>query len=64
MVIIMPVVEVNMWKGRTNEQKEEIINGITKVFENQGVPKEHITIMINDFEKTNWGMNGEQASKQ
>jgi len=60
----MPVVEVNMWKGRTDEQKADVIKGITSVFEKQGVPKEHTTVILRDVDKSNWGMKGEQASKQ
>ncbi|MBW2975095.1 4-oxalocrotonate tautomerase family protein [Candidatus Woesearchaeota archaeon] len=59
----MPVIKVDLWKGRTEEQKAEIIKGITSVFEKQGVPKEHVTVIINDIDKSNWGMRGEQASK-
>jgi len=59
----MPVIKIDMWKGRTEKQKAEIIRGITEVFEKQGVPKEHVTVIINDVDKTNWGMKGEQASK-
>ncbi len=60
----MPVVEVKLWKGRTAEQKEEIIKGITSVFEKQGVSKDQTTVIITDYEKTNWGMNGKPADKQ
>jgi len=59
----MPVIEVNMWKGRTDEQKAEIIKGITGVFEKQGVPKEATTVIIRDVDKSDWGMKGEQASR-
>ncbi|MFH2027544.1 MAG: 2-hydroxymuconate tautomerase [Nanoarchaeota archaeon] len=59
----MPVINVQMWSGRTDEQKAEIIKGITEVFEKQGVPKEHTTVIINEVEKSNWGLKGEQASK-
>ncbi|HZX44668.1 MAG TPA: 2-hydroxymuconate tautomerase [Candidatus Nanoarchaeia archaeon] len=60
----MPVIKIDMWKGRTDEQKAEIIRGITAVFEKIGVPKESITIIINEVDKANWGMKGSQASKQ
>ena len=59
----MPVVEVNMWEGRSAEQKEKLIKSITKAFEEIGVTPEHLTIIIHDIPKTNWGMRGQQASK-
>ncbi len=59
----MPVVIVEMWEGRTAEQKEKLIKGITKVFEEIGVKAEHISVIIHDVPKSNWGLRGEQASK-
>jgi 4-oxalocrotonate tautomerase len=59
----MPVVTVEMWEGRTSEQKERLIKGITKAFEEIGVKPELLHIIIHDVPKTNWGMRGEQSSK-
>ena len=59
----MPVVKIDMWSGRTSEQKEQLIQEITEVFENIGVPKEKTTVIINEVDKDNWGMEGKQASK-
>ncbi len=59
----MPVVRVEMWEGRTEEQKEKLIKGITKAFEEIGVNPVVLTIIIHDVPKSNWGMRGEQASK-
>jgi len=59
----MPVVIVEMWQGRTEEQKAKLIEGVTKAFEDIGVPAEHLHIIIHDVPKCNWGMDGEPASK-
>jgi len=59
----VPVAIVEMWEGRTAEQKERLIKAITKAFEEIGVRPESLTIVIHDVPKTNWGMRGEQASK-
>ncbi len=59
----MPVVIVEMWEGRTSDQKEKIIKGITRAFEEIGVKAEHLHIIIHDVPKSNWGLRGEQASK-
>ena len=59
----MPVVIVEMWQGRTDEQKANLIKGITKAFEEIGVKAEHLNIVIHDVPKSNWGVRGEQASK-
>ncbi len=59
----MPVVRVDMWEGRTEEVKEKLIKGITKVFTEIGVSPEWVTVIINDISRTNWGSGGRQASK-
>ncbi len=59
----MPVVIVETWEGKTNEQKAELIKSITKAFEDIGVKPEELSIIIHDIPKSNWGTRGEQASK-
>lgn len=59
----LPVVIVEMWSGRTDEQKERLIRAVTKAFEEVGVKREHLSIIIHDVPKSNWGIGGEQASK-
>ncbi|UCG36858.1 MAG: 2-hydroxymuconate tautomerase family protein [Candidatus Bathyarchaeota archaeon] len=59
----MPIVIIEMWKGRTDEQKAKLIKGITRAFEEIGVEAKHLSVIIHDIPKSNWGMNGEQASK-
>jgi 4-oxalocrotonate tautomerase len=59
----MPVVIVEMWEGRTPEQKEMLIKGITKAFEDIGVKTESLHIVIHDVPKANWGLRGQQSSK-
>jgi len=59
----MPVVRVEMWEGRTVEQKETLIKAITTAFGEIGVKPESLTIIIHDIPKTNWGMQGQQASR-
>ncbi len=59
----MPVVIIEMWEGRTDEQKEKLMKGIFKAFEEIDVPPEALNIIIHDIPKTNWGLRGGQASK-
>jgi len=58
-----PVVIIEMWSGRTDEQKEVLIKGITKTFSEIGVKPESLNIIIHDVPKNNWGLQGKQASK-
>ena len=59
----MPVVVVELWEGRTPEQKEKLIKGITKAFEEIGVNPERLNVIIHEVPKMNWGVGGNQASK-
>ena len=60
----MPVVIIEMWDGRTAEQKEKLIKSITRAFEESlGTKPESLHIVIHDVPKINWGTQGQQASK-
>lgn len=60
----MPVVTVEMWEGRTVEQKKQLVEGVTSVMTAKlGIPPEHITIIIKDNPKHNWATAGKLASE-
>jgi 4-oxalocrotonate tautomerase len=60
---MLPVVIIETWSGKTEDQKATLIRGITRVFGEIGVPAEQVQIIIHDIPKVNWGMNGEQVSR-
>ena len=60
----MPVVIVEMWEGRTLEQKRQLAEGITSSFEKIGTPKEVVQIIIKDIPKHNWAIGGKLASEK
>ena len=59
----MPVVIVEMWEGRTIDQKKQLVEGITSTMVDMGVPKEAVQIIIKDNPKHNWGIAGKLASE-
>ena len=59
----MPVITVEMWEGRTIDQKKKLVEGITSVLVNMGVPAEATTVIIKDNPRHNWGMGGKLASE-
>jgi 4-oxalocrotonate tautomerase len=59
----MPVIEVHMWSGVSEEAAEKIIHGITKVFSDLGIPERAVEILIHEIPKTHWGVGGQPASK-
>ncbi|UCE80458.1 MAG: tautomerase family protein [Methanobacteriota archaeon] len=58
----MPVILVNMWPGRDVEAKRRIAEGITKVFETEGVPRDVIEVIMNEVPKANWAIAGKLHS--
>ena len=60
----MPLVIVEMWEGRTIEQKKQLVEGITDSFVQIGVPQQAVHVIIKDNPKHNWGIGGKLASEQ
>ncbi len=59
----MPVVRIDLWKGREKEKKKEIIEELTSAVVNViGCPPEAVHVIINEVEKDNWGIGGTPAS--
>ena len=58
----MPVVIVETWVGKSDDQKARLIRGITRAFEEIGVTADQVQVIIHDVPKTNWGIGGDQAS--
>ena len=60
----MPVIQVSVWAGISEENKKKIVEGITKVIETLGVPREAITIIIYEVPKTDWASGGQLHSEK
>jgi 4-oxalocrotonate tautomerase len=59
----MPVIVVEMWEGRTIEQKKLLIEGITDSFAKIGTPAEVVQVILRDIPKHNWSVGGKLASE-
>ncbi|MFA4905146.1 MAG: 2-hydroxymuconate tautomerase [Candidatus Margulisiibacteriota bacterium] len=60
----MPIINIEMWAGRSPEIKEKLIKNVTKtVCDTVGCPPEAVIVVITDIPKENWGQSGFQASK-
>ncbi len=57
------MVQVSVWADMSQESKRKIVQGITKVFEDIGVPKEAVEIIIYEAPKTNWATGGQLHSE-
>ena len=60
----MPVVTVEMWEGRTIEQKKQLVEGITSSFIQIGTSPEAVQVIIKDNPKHNWAIGGKLASEE
>ena len=59
----MPVVNVAMYAGRTDQQKSDLAKAITKaISETAGIPDSATTIIFQDVQKTEWAVGGVMAS--
>ena len=59
----MPVVRIDLWKGREKETKKELIEKITStVVDVIDCPAEAVHVVINEVDKDNWGIGGTPAS--
>ena len=59
----MPIVHVEMWEGRSLEQKRELVEVLTRETARiaQCTP-ESVYIVIQDVKKENWGAGGRLCS--
>ncbi|MEZ5775499.1 MAG: 2-hydroxymuconate tautomerase [Hyphomicrobiaceae bacterium] len=59
----MPVIHVEMFTGRTTEQKRALVKELTEAFVRTcGGKPEQIHIVISDVDTGNWGFAGELVS--
>ena len=55
----MPIIRVDMLKGRTQEQKKELVKELTSAF-NKTCGSNHvgIDVLITEIDKENWSIGG------
>lgn len=60
----MPIVNVNVWKGFGEEKTKKVIEEITKIFVELGIPKQAVEVIVHEIPKSHWGIGGEPASEK
>ena len=59
----MPIVTIKIAKGRSTEQKRELVKFITKsVVSTLDVEPEWVSVLIEEFDRENWATAGEPRS--
>jgi len=60
----MPIVHVNVWEGFGEEKTKAVIQNITKVFVDLGVPTHAVEVIVHEIPKSHWGIGGKPASEK
>jgi 4-oxalocrotonate tautomerase len=60
----MPIVDVKVWEGFGPQKTKTVIEGITQVFVNLGIPRPAVEVVVYEIPKTHWGIGGEPASER
>ena len=61
----MPLIRVEMFSGRTDEQKKVLVKELTDSFiKSCGGNREAVDVIITDIEQRNWGKAGELYSSK
>jgi len=60
----MPVVKIDLLEGKTAKQKEKLAMALLNAFEENGIPKEWVSIIFNDLPAENWVISGEMLSEK
>ncbi len=60
----MPIVHVNVWEGFGEERVKTVIQEITEVFVDLGVPEHAVEVIVHEIPKSHWGIGGEPASEK
>jgi len=55
----MPLVRIDMWPGRTREQKKNLIRKVTDaVVESLDVKPNAVTVLLNEVDQADWAIGG------
>ncbi|MBM3308704.1 MAG: 4-oxalocrotonate tautomerase [Candidatus Altiarchaeales archaeon] len=61
----MPVVRIELWEGRTLEQKDKLIKEVTHaVVKTLKIEPQHVIVILQEVSKDHWGVGGERSSKK
>lgn len=60
----MPIIQANILEGRSDQQKEKLIEEITGAcMRALDAPQASVRVIINEMPKQNFGIGGESAKK-
>ncbi len=60
----MPIAQINIVEGRTDEQKERLIHEVTDaIVRSLGAPVESVRIILNEMPRQHFGIAGQSVKK-
>lgn len=61
----MPIIRVEMFEGRSEEQKSKLVSELTEGFlRSCGGKPESVHVVITDYSPDNWGVAGKLVSER
>ena len=60
----MPNVQVHVWKGFGEKNAKKVIEGVTRVFTDMGIPSDAVEVIVHEIPKSHWGIGGQTASER
>ena len=60
----MPLVQISVWAGISKENKQKLVEGITRAIEELGIPREAVEVIVYEVPKTNWATGGQLHSER
>jgi len=59
----MPVVKIDLWEGRSLEEKDALIRDVTAAIEKSiNVEAKDVIVILNEVHKNHWGVAGKRSS--
>lgn len=59
----MPLAQIYMWQGISQDIVNKIIAGVTDVFVGLGIPKQAVEVLVLELPKAHWGIEGLPATE-
>lgn len=61
----MPVIRIDLWEGRTLEQKDALIREVTEAtVKALKVDPVNVIVILNEVSKNHWGVGGRRSSRK
>lgn len=61
----MPIIRVEMFEGRSEDQKSDLVSALTESFlRTCGGTPDSVQVVITDCSPANWGVGGKLASRK